>query len=488
MRLVQQEVGDADRVQDSRRGYLSAYDADAGCRARLRGPSLSTRRCTCSQRQQSRHWLSSRNADDFPYDAVVAEFHRVGKHFVATELLEALAAVRAALPEMRGSVTSVRLLDRFLDAALDKWDGRYANPTYLGLSLLPLPAVDDLSHDITAAQRQYDRLFVQLIADAMRFELAAADGATELLPQMRPDARTTAKRCRLGLQVAGPAARRLGLADGVDVADPIAGARRLWANLAADLSPAERRTLQLTMLPVSLIHDEYQFIRVLQSFEATFALIAVQLQAAVRALTDGESALALQCILAAERALHEAAPLWSLVATMQVEAFQTFREFTEGASAIQSRNYKLVESLCRQPDRSSPGFRRLSLRARGTGARAGRPGDPGRGVPGGPRRRPPQLRRRRRPGAGDAAICGDAAAVAQDPLPDCRADARGAHRHGLHRGRAVPQGGAGDPGLLVCRDGEDAEDAEARDLEGGEIAPAQTLEVIGARGRCPFAA
>ena len=192
--------------------------------------------------------------------------------------------MRAALPEVRGSVTSVRLLDRFLDAALDKWDGRYANPTYLGLSLLPLPAVDDLSQDVTTAERQYDRLFVQLIADASRFEIAAAEGATELLPQMRPDSRTTAKRCRLVLQVAGPAARRLGLSDGVDVVDPIAGARQLWANLAADLTLAERRTLQLTMLPVSLIHDEYQFIRVLQSFEATFALVAVQLQAAVRAL------------------------------------------------------------------------------------------------------------------------------------------------------------------------------------------------------------
>jgi hypothetical protein len=234
-------------------------------------------------------WQSSRNADDFPYDAVVAEFHRVGKHFVAADLLEALAGVRAALLEVRGSATSVRLLDRFLDAALDKWDGRYANPTYLGLSLLPLPAVDHPSDDVSAVQRQYERLFVQLIADAMRFELAAADGETELLQQMRPDARTTAKRCRLGLQVAGPAARRLGLAEGVDEADPIAGAHRLWSSLGADLLPAERRTLQLTMLRVSLIHDEYQFIRVLQSFEATFALIAVQLHAAVRALTDGES-------------------------------------------------------------------------------------------------------------------------------------------------------------------------------------------------------
>ena len=45
---------------------------------------------------------------------------------------------------------------------------------------------------------------------------------------------------------------------------------------------------------------------------------------------------------------------------MQVEAFQSFRVFTEGASAIQSRNYKLVESLCRQPDPSrldSPAYR-----------------------------------------------------------------------------------------------------------------------------------
>jgi tryptophan 2,3-dioxygenase len=296
-------------------------------------------------------WLSARDASDFPYDAVVAEFHRVGKHFVATELLEALAGVRAALPRVHGSVTSVRLLDRFLDAALDKWDGRYANPTYLGLDLLPLPAVDD-SHDVTAAERRYDRLFVQLIADAARFEIAAADGRTELLPQMRPDARTTAKRCRLALQIAGPAAQRLGLSDGLDVADPVAGARRLWANLAADLSLAEQRTLHVTMLPVSLIHDEYQFIRALQSFEATFALVAVQLQAAIRALAGGEAHLALPRIQAAETRLRDAAPLFSLVATMQVQAFHTFREFTEGASAIQSRNYKLVESLCRQPDPS----------------------------------------------------------------------------------------------------------------------------------------
>ena len=42
--------------------------------------------------------------------------------------------------------------------------------------------------------------------------------------------------------------------------------------------------------------------------------------------------------------------MWSLVATMQPEAFLRFREYTDGASAIQSRSYKRMESLCRRPD------------------------------------------------------------------------------------------------------------------------------------------
>jgi hypothetical protein len=36
--------------------------------------------------------------------------------------------------------------------------------------------------------------------------------------------------------------------------------------------------------------------------------------------------------------------------------------------------------------------------------------------------------------------------------------------------------------------GEAAEDGEAEDVENGEMAPARTLGVVAARGRCPFAA
>jgi tryptophan 2,3-dioxygenase len=433
-------------------------------------------------------WLCAPNADDFPYDEVVAEFHRVGKHLVASEVLAALAGAWTALPEVGGSATGRRLLDRFLDTALDKWDGRYANPTYLGLSLLSLPTVDDFGDDVIAAEQRYDRLFVQLIADALRFEVAAADDATNLLPRLRPDARTTVKRCRLGLQAAGPAARRLGLADAVDVADPIAGAHRLWANLAADLPLAERRALQLTMLPVSLIHDEYQFIRVLQSYETTFALVAVQLRAAVQALCDAASDVALQRIRAAETTLREAAPLWSLVATMQVDAFQTFREFTEGASAIQSRNYKLMESLCRQPDParlasaaydSVPEVRQRVLAGQVTLDEAFT-----------------AARTSGRLKGGDVVDLEEAMRrLAATLLRWRRTHYKNAVRMlGERTGTGYTEGAPylemvrAIPVFLTVAPGEDDEETAARHIAAGHASdPAPAQEVVAARGRCPFA-
>jgi tryptophan 2,3-dioxygenase len=52
----------------------------------------------------------------------------------------------------------------------------------------------------------------------------------------------------------------------------------------------------------------------------------------------------------AEAILAESSAIWSLTGTMRTESFLTFREFTDGASAIQSRSYKRMESRCRRPD------------------------------------------------------------------------------------------------------------------------------------------
>ncbi len=132
----------------------------------------------------------------------------------------------------------------------------------------------------------------------------------------------------------------------------LAIAAGLVAAADADLGADDRRMLRLTMLPVWTAHDEYLFIRVLQAFETTFALLAARLRAAVTALAERAPERAQTAISEAEESLRETALAFSLMATMQATSFLTFREYTEGASAIQSRNYKIVESLCAPPERS----------------------------------------------------------------------------------------------------------------------------------------
>ncbi|MFG1780039.1 hypothetical protein ACGFIG_26860, partial [Micromonospora sp. NPDC049048] len=95
-------------------------------------------------------WLSgAADADNFPYSPVLAEFHRVGKHFAERELLALLDKIRAQVTTpAAGPPTrpAVRLLRDFLDVALDKWDGRYDYRSYLALRLLRLPVDGDDGH------------------------------------------------------------------------------------------------------------------------------------------------------------------------------------------------------------------------------------------------------------------------------------------------------------------------------------------------------
>ena len=301
-------------------------------------------------------WRAGRHPAAFPYDAVVAAFHAVGKHFVAAELLTDLDSVRRDVP--RGCPAH-RTLARFLDTALDKFDGRYDNPSYLALEQLGLPGADGCPAPAHAAHRR-DRLIALLMADVLRFELETAAGDLDLMPELRPDSRLTGKRCRHALRAILPALERLGIDVAADPDDPMITAHRVYRTVLAGATPAERRTLQLTAIPVSLVHDEYMFIRALQSYETVFAQIGVQLASAIAALTRGQAASATAALGAAEATLREASPLWSLVATMQPDAFLRFREYTDGASAIQSRNYKRLESLCRRPDAvrlDSPAYR-----------------------------------------------------------------------------------------------------------------------------------
>lgn len=288
-------------------------------------------------------WLSA-GADpgSFPYPAVVAEFQRTGKHFVAGDVLDLLDRARAVTPEGGEAL----LLRDFLDVTLDKRDGRYDYQSYLALSL-PRATRTEPAGD---PRRRHDRRYLHLIADALAFELAAEAGTTGLLPLQRPGPGLVAKRCRLGLRAMSAALTRQGVPVTAAPGGPASTVAALHATVVADQCPAERRDLLITMLPVYVVHDEYLFIRVLQAYETVFATLAAELSATIEDLTEGRAATAADRLAYGRELISTAAPLFSLIATMQPESFRTFRVYTEGASAIQSRSYKLLESLCRAPE------------------------------------------------------------------------------------------------------------------------------------------
>jgi hypothetical protein len=294
-----------------------------------------------SRPAELQRWLSRTAPQSVPLDAVVAELRRAGKHHAAPELLEALAQARAALPP------GDRPLRRFLDTALDMYDGRFDTTTYLALHDLPMPTMaghGSLGFDMGRAAVQCDLLVMLLVADLLRFELAALDGTTHLLPRRRPTRDTVAERCTLGMWVLGPAMMRLGLEAHEDPRDPIATARRVCETVAAGQTDEERRMLAVTLLPVSAAHDESLFVRVLQSYETSFALIGVQLEAAIVAAASGDAARAVRALRAADQALREARPLSALLATIEPDAF---REHPDRVSVVRLRSYATVQRRCR---------------------------------------------------------------------------------------------------------------------------------------------
>lgn len=296
-----------------------------------------------------KRWRASPKASTFPYVEVIAAFHEQGKHFVRTSLLTALDAVRPAIPTLDPAQGDRDRLELFLDVALDKFDETYEYPSYCALPLWPLPTNPGATPDPDTIDIKRDRQLLALTADCLRFELDARKGRTALMPEMRPDDATYEKRVRMGLNSARYAIERLGLPVNYAEKDYETEAEKFCDIVQALLTPAELQALMLTMQPVYTVHDEYMFLRILQSFETNFAWMAVRLQSAIDAFDSDPDQVA-PLILDANRMYQETSKFFPVLATMQREAFQVFRDYTEGASAIQSRNYKLVESLCRAPD------------------------------------------------------------------------------------------------------------------------------------------
>jgi tryptophan 2,3-dioxygenase len=123
----------------------------------------------------------------------------------------------------------------------------------------------------------------------------------------------------------------------------------LLAALPAATDQDAALRIAVSVMPVDVLHDEYLFIRVLQAFEATFVTLVDHLQAAIQGIRTRDAERARAAVIAASQCMAQSGRLFSILATMSADSFRRFRQFTEGASAIQSEHYKRFELLCGVP-------------------------------------------------------------------------------------------------------------------------------------------
>ena len=278
---------------------------------------------------------------------VTHEVRWVGKHFLQPGRLQRLAVVR----DRHGGRDPY--LDAYLDCILDKHEGRYWNRTYLFIPLLEV-LLDE--HDLIPSS-----LAALLAADIVRYELCAAHRRKDVAPLARPDPRTLRTRVRHSLRFMNA---HLGGSESEDllaaiVHEPEADLAEMLLTLPGPPLEIAGEWLELSVQPVFTVHDEYFFIRILQAHEMSFAGMNRRMRVAITALREQQFGVAVTLLEEIVAFMDRNASLFRIVATMRPEAFHTFREFTDGASAIQSEQYKRFEGLCGLPPTeriSSPAY------------------------------------------------------------------------------------------------------------------------------------
>ncbi|MEU9235534.1 tryptophan 2,3-dioxygenase family protein [Streptomyces subrutilus] len=271
--------------------------------------------------------------------SVTEHVRLTGKHFLPDRVLAQLVDIRHRHAADRP------FLHAFLDCMLDKREGRFWNRTYLALPVLEL-LTDERQPALSA-----DRMSVLLMSDVVRFEIEAAGAARAGSGRGRPDPARLGTRLRHALRFV---AKGLGRAEAGGLPSRMAHTPQSRLEDFVEHLPRPPATdgfrwFDVTVQPVYTLHDEYFFIRVLQAHEMLFTAIAADMKGAIRELRAGNLDGGVGRIDHAVAMFERAAALFRIVATMQPEHFSEFRQYTEGASAIQSEQYKRFEGLCGVP-------------------------------------------------------------------------------------------------------------------------------------------
>ena len=205
---------------------------------------------------------------------------------------------------------------------------RYA--TYVGTGIL-----SDLV-EVTADERESrGELIGILLAQLLMFEVEGF-GLTVGAREQPPPTDLTQQRTRLisaGLRAwARQECKDL---DGVELA----------AAVLDDCPPDLRLAVDCVLLPITKVHDEVLFIRVLQVFEVVFLQMYALLASGRDRMAAGDLVGAADHFSQGADVLDKAFPVFRVLATMRPESFAVIRTKTTGASGLQSEAFKRIELL-----------------------------------------------------------------------------------------------------------------------------------------------
>jgi tryptophan 2,3-dioxygenase len=305
--------------------------------------------------------------EQFPLYQVLAHYQMRGKHFVDKDILEELKMVFFAIRDYPVQALHTQLLQAFLEMSLDKYLNYYDYNSYTGAVFFK-----DLSIDVHLSFDEHSSISIShlilLLCDIALFECRTFLGEERRFPDQLTSPQNRRQRIINALKAIRAYKNltdRLVFAREIDICLDLLQADagidivlpdRAFASVANALEgiveqiPAAMKTICfLTMQPVWTVHDEYMFIRVLQCFEIVFGIIIKGFQACQqlmqqRAFQDSASLMArLSTVFQCNPALFR------VLTSMPKETFCSFRIYTEGASAIQSEQYKLIEALAAHP-------------------------------------------------------------------------------------------------------------------------------------------
>ncbi len=308
--------------------------------------------------------------NNFPYLDILQIYQTCGKHFVSKDLLNALSNLQAQIEqysdELRNNA-NYNLIFAFLEMLLDKHTGKYDYITYTGADIIEKLSIESkLSFDEHLSTTISH--LILLFSDLIDFECKTMLNMEKRFPEDLADDKSINKRIYFALIAINEYSS---LIPTLSLPSNYADLIFLWnkhktsfskipmwvynstltfVDLIQNQFSTRIRLIQnITMLPVTRSHDEYMFIRILQSFEMIFGIIVKGFLTCIDCLEQQKFTFSTQLIQQLLKVFQKNHCIFRILNTMPKEHFAIFRTYTDGASAIQSKQYKHFEILASRP-------------------------------------------------------------------------------------------------------------------------------------------